>query len=66
MHKASVKGLIDASCNWPQSTRKIRGQNNFLRKLRAKIKFLRLLFLSLRNISPYNPHTILKMRDEVD
>ena len=54
------KGLIDASCNWLQSTRKNRGQNNFLRKLRAKIQFLRLLFSSLRSISSYNPHTILK------
>ena len=54
------KGLIDASCNWLQSTRKNRGQNIFLRKLRAKIQFLRLLFSSLRSISSYNPHTILK------
>ncbi len=54
------KGLIDASCNWLQSTPKNRGQNKFLRKLRAKFQFLRLLFSSLRSISPYNPHTILK------
>ena len=54
------KGLIDASCNWLQYTPKNRGQNNFLRKLRAKIQFLRLLFSSLRSISSYNPHTILK------
>jgi hypothetical protein len=54
------KGLIDASCNWLQSTLNNRGQNKFLRKLRAKIQFLRLLFSSLRYISPYNPHTILK------
>ncbi len=54
------KGLIDASCNWLQSTPKNRGQNKFLRKLRAKIQFLRLLFSSLRSISSYNPHTILK------
>ena len=54
------KGLIDASCDWLQSTRKNRGQNKFLRKLRAKIQFLRLLFSSLRSISSYNPHTILK------
>ena len=54
------KGLIDASCNWLQYTTKNRGQNNFLRKLRAKIQFLRLLFSSLRSISSYNPHTILK------
>ena len=54
------KGLIDASCNWLQSTHKNRGQNQFLRKLRAKIQFLRLLFSSLRSISSYNPHTILK------
>jgi hypothetical protein len=54
------KGLIDASCNWLQSTRKIRGQHKILRTLRAKIQFLRLLFSSLRNISSYNPHTILK------
>ena len=54
------KGLIDASCNWLQYTHKNRGQNNFLRKLRAKIQFLRLLFSSLRSISSYNPHTILK------
>jgi hypothetical protein len=33
------KGLIDASCNWLQSTRKNRGQNKILRKLRAKIQF---------------------------
>ena len=53
---------LQACCNWPQSTPQIRarGQNKFLRKLRAKIQFLRLLFSSLRNISPYNPHTILK------
>jgi hypothetical protein len=30
------EGLIDASCNWLQSTGKNIGQNNFLRKLRAK------------------------------
>ncbi len=54
------KGLIDASCAWLQSTPKNRGQNKFLRKLRAKIQFLRLLFSSLRSISSYNPHTILK------
>jgi hypothetical protein len=54
------KGLIDASCNWLQSTRKNRGQNIFLRKLRAKIQFPGLLFSFLRNISSYNPHTILK------
>ena len=30
------KGLIDASCHWLQFTRKNRGQNNILRKLRAK------------------------------
>ena len=54
------KGLIDASCGWLQSTPKNRGQNKFLRKLRAKIQFLRLLFSSLRSISSYNPHTILK------
>ena len=54
------KGLIDASCDWLQYTRKNRGQNIFPRKLRAKIQFPRLLFSSLRNISSYNPHTILK------
>ena len=54
------KGLIDASGNWLQSTRKNGGQNKVLRKLRAKIQFLRLLFSSLRSISSYNPHTILK------
>jgi hypothetical protein len=54
------KGLIDASCNWLQSKPKNRGQNKFLRKLRAKIQFLMLLFSSLRSISSYNPHTILK------
>ena len=54
------KGLIDASCNWLQSTRKNRGQNIFLRKLRAKIQFPGLLFSLLRYISSYNPHTILK------
>ncbi len=54
------KGLIDASCNWLQSTRKNRGQNIFLRKLRAKIQFPGLLFSLLRDISSYNPHTILK------
>ena len=54
------KGLIDASCNWLQSTPKNRSQNKFLRKLRAKIQFLRLLFSSLRSISSYNQHTILK------
>jgi len=54
------KGLIDASCDWLQSTRKNRGQNNFLRKLRAKNQFPRLLFSSLHFISSYNPHTILK------
>ena len=54
------KGLIDASCDWLQSTRKNRGQNIFSRKLRAKIQFPRALFSSLRNISSYNPHTILK------
>jgi hypothetical protein len=32
----------------------------FLRKLRAKIQFPGLLFSLLRNISSYNPHTILK------
>jgi hypothetical protein len=53
------KGLIDASCNWLQSTRKNRGQHNFLRKLRAKIQFPRALFSSLRSISSYNAHTIL-------
>ena len=54
------KGLIDASCDWLQSTRKNRGQNKVLRKLRAKNQFPRLLFSSLRSISSYNPHTILK------
>ena len=54
------KSLIDASCNWLKSTPKNRGQNKYLRKLRAKIQFLRLLFSSLRSISSYNPHTILK------
>ena len=54
------KGLIDASRDWLQSTRKSRGQNNFLRKLRAKIQFPGLLFSFLRNISSYNPHAILK------
>ena len=54
------KGLIDAFCDWLQYTTKNRGQNNFLRKSRAKIQFLRLLFPSLRSISSYNPHTILK------
>jgi hypothetical protein len=54
------KGLIDTSCNCLQYTPKNRGQNNFLRKLRAKIQFLRLLFSLLRNISSYNPHKILK------
>ena len=54
------KGLIDASCDWLQSTRKNRGQNNLLRKLRAKNQFPRLLFSSLHSISSYNPHTILK------
>ena len=55
------KGLIDASCDWLQSTRKNRGQNNlFLIKWWAKNQFPRLLFSSLRNISSYNPHTILK------
>jgi hypothetical protein len=49
------KGLIDASCNWLQSTRNKRGQNNFLRKLRAKIQFPRVLFSSLRFISSYTP-----------
>jgi hypothetical protein len=38
------KGVIAASCKWLQYTLKNRGQNNFLRKLRAKIQFLRLLF----------------------
>ena len=59
------KGLIDASCSWLQSTRKNRGQTIFLRKLRAKIQFLGLLFPSLRNISSYNPHTILKNAQRV-
>ena len=54
------KGLIDASCSWLQSTHKNRGKNIFSRKLRAKIQFPRALFSSLRNISSYNPHTILK------
>jgi hypothetical protein len=54
------KGLIDASCDWLQSTRKNRGQNSFSRKLRAKIQFPRVLFSSSRNISSYNPHTISK------
>ena len=54
------KGLIDASCDWLQYTPRNRAQNIFLRKLRAKIQFLRLLFSSLRSISSYNPHTILK------
>ena len=54
------KGLIDASCDWLQSTSKNRGQNNFLRKLRAKNQFPRLLFSSLHFISSYNPHTVLK------
>jgi hypothetical protein len=54
------KGLIDASCSWIQYTAKNRGQNKFLRKLRAKIRFLRLLFSSLRSIYSYNPHTTLK------
>jgi hypothetical protein len=31
------EGLVDASCNWLQSTLVTRGQNNFLRKFRAKI-----------------------------
>ena len=53
-------GLIDASCNWLHSKLKNRGQNIFSRKLRAKIQFPRLLFSSLRNISSYNPHTVLK------
>jgi hypothetical protein len=58
--QAMHKGLVDASCDWLQYTLKNRGQNKFSRKLRAKIQFLRLLFLSLRSISSYNPHTILK------
>jgi hypothetical protein len=54
------KGLIDASGNWLQSTRKNGGQNKVLRKLRAKIQFPRALFSSLHSIFSYNPHTILK------
>jgi hypothetical protein len=44
------KGLIDAACDWLQLMPKNRGQNKFLRKLRAKIQFSRLLFSSSRKI----------------
>jgi hypothetical protein len=50
----------DASCDWLQFARKNRGRNIFLRKLLAKIQFPRALFSSLRFISSFNPHTILK------